>query len=346
VTPHLDGGRGTFVLDRRLGKLGRLKVASGTSDREEFAALNAMVTRLKKERQWNVLSLLQRHEVSPLDLYDKIYRGETHLLPTADELRSLPHTIEHWLTSADLKDRTRADYRQRLVFAAGATIAKLPEILAARRAHAIQSGKRQTFNNLLGAVHSFLRDTLGRDHRLKRALPRQLSVIHREGNPQEPEQIRALGAHFPYPDELWALCLTGMRKGEYWGEWEVLSDRVRVGGTKTPSAQRVVPLVYRPARPRIAYSTFYKALVRESDSSLNVHDLRKTAQRWWEDAGVPDWRISFYAGHAHWRRDVDLKLKTIYRKPREFGRLLTEDAERIRAWLGDPPVPGLRAVSA
>jgi hypothetical protein len=173
-------------------------------------------------------------------------------------------------------------------------------------------------------------DTFGADAKLAKALPTPLEVTHREGNPQEPEQIRALALHCRYPDELWALCLTGMRQGEYWGTWEALSDRVTIGGTKTAAARRVVPLVYRPSAPRIAYSTFYHALVRASDGALNVHDLRKTAQRWWEDAGIPDWRISLYGGHAKGRRE----LATIYRKPRDLTRLLVEDAERVRSWLG------------
>jgi len=352
MTPHRDGQAGTFILDRRCGKLGRLKIASGTRDAAEFAALNGMVTKLKRDRRWDLLGLLfapapdQRPAVAPLELFDAIYHGAVGALPTPEELRPLDRMVEHWLPTADVAPRTRTDYRQRLVFPAGMTLAALPAFLQAQREEAVRSGKRQTFNNLIGAVRSFLRDTVGRDHRVAKALPRQLTVTHRPGNPQEPEQIRALALRIPYPDELWALCLTGMRKGEYWGEWDLLSDRVSVGGTKTPDAHRVLPLVYRIARPRIAYSTFYKALVRDSDGALNVHDLRKTAQRWWEDAGVPDWRISFYAGHAHWRRDVDLKLKTIYRKPRELGRLLEEDAERMRAWLGDPPTPGLRVASA
>ena len=127
-----------------------------------------------------------------------------------------------------------------------------------------------------------------------------------------------------------------------WGTWDVTGDRVVIGGTKTAAARRVVPLIYRPARPTMAYSTFYHALRGLTDGALNVHDLRKTYQRWLEDAGVPDWRISLYAGHAKGGRD----LATIYRKPRDLTRLLNEDAERVRAWLGDPPLPAIRAVTA
>jgi len=345
MTPYRDAGKGSYIIDRRCGKLGRLKVASGTSDREEYAALNAMVTRLKRERRWDVLALVQQHQLTPLELYDAIHHGETHLLPSAEELRPLPRAVEQWLASADVSPRTRDDYTKRLTFPPGTKTLALPDLVAAARADAIRTGKRQTYNNLLTASRAFVRDAFGKDSKLWKLLPGELDVTHRPGNPQEPEQIRALAVRMPYPDALWALCLSGMRQGEYWGAWDVLSDRVTIQGEKGRRGEplpRVVPLVYRLARPRVVYSTFYKALVRDSGGTLNVHDLRKTAQRWWEDAGVPDWRISLYAGHAKGRHE----LATIYRKPRDLTRLLIEDADRMRAWLGDPPKLGLRAVNA
>jgi integrase len=102
-----------------------------------------------------------------------------------------------------------------------------------------------------------------------------------------------------------------------------------------------VPLVYPLTRPAIGYSGFYHALNLATDRAMNVHDLRKTAESWWEEAGIPDWRIEYYVGHV-----VRKDLRAIYRKPREMARLLHEDAERVRTWLGDPPQPSIRAVNA
>lgn len=345
MTPHRDHGRGTLILDRRVGKLGRLKLASGTTDPEEFKALNAIVTKLKRERRWDLLALLAQRVVSPLELSDAIYRGELQTLPSPEELRPLPRTVEAWLRTADLSDRTKDDYTKRLTFPADATVASLPEILQRDRATAIASGKRATFNNRLDAARSFLRDTLKPEHRLYKALPAALELTRRAGNPQEPDQIRALALNWQHAEILWALCLTGMRQSEYWGAWEILSDRVKIQGAKGRSGApmpRVVPLVYRPGRPRVTYSTFYHQLVDRSQGELNVHDLRKTAQRWWEDVGIPDWRVSLYAGHAKGRKS----LEAIYRTPRDLTRLLVEDAERVRLWLGEPPKVGLRVASA
>lgn len=345
MTPHRDGNAGTFLVDRQLGKLGRLKMASGTTDPDEFVALNSMITTLKKSRRWDLLALLTQRVVTPLDLMQARDEGKLKTLPSAEALLPLATTVERWLETADLSVRTKGDYRKRLEFPTGTKVLALPELLRERRGQAIASGKRQTFDNLLATTRALFRDVPGLAKMLE-GLPAPFNPPHRPGNPQEPEQIRALALELPYPDELWSICLTAMRQGEYFPErWTVLSDRVQIQGEKGrlgAPVVRVVPLVYRPARPRITYSTFYKALVRDSDKTLNVHDLRKTAQRWWEDAGVPDWRVSLYAGHAKGRYD----LATIYRKPRDLTRLLNEDAERIRAWLGDPPKVGLKAVNA
>jgi hypothetical protein len=50
--------------------------------------------------------------------------------------------------------------------------------------------------------------------------------------------------------------------------------------------------------------------------------------RWCEDAGVPELRIRYYAGHAV--KDVS----ELYRRGRGFAEHLAADARRIREWLG------------
>jgi hypothetical protein len=340
---HRDSQYGTFIIDRRLGKLGRLKLASGTDDAHEFQALNAMLTTFKKQRRWDLLELLTRRVVTPLELMDARDQGKLDLLPRAEYLLPLATIVKRWLAGADLAQRTKDDYEARLTFPAGAQVVALPELLRDAKAQAVQTGKMQTFDNRLMAVRSLLRDTPSLAQLLGQ-LPAPFNPEHRPGNPQEPDAIRALALRLPYPDELWAICLTGMRQGEYWGSWQVSGDRIQVAGEKGRRGRpklRVVPLVYRPTRPRITYSTFYKALVRDSGKTLNVHDLRKTAMTWWEDAGVPNWRIKLYAGHAKDRGD----LSRTYLRPRDLTRHLVEDAERIRSWLGDPPQIGLKVVN-
>jgi len=350
MTPHRDAGQGSFLLDRRLGKLGRYKAASGTRDHEEFAALNGMLTKLKRDRRWDLLGLLVQRVISPLELYDAFYRGTLHQLPTADELRALRPAVEQWLPRADLASTTRDEYERALLarIPDGAKAAALPGILRDAADAARTSGKRPAFNRLLMAARSFAAATFGDEHKLTKAV-RAIATFDespRPGNPQEPDQIRTLCQHFRFAAEVWSLCLTGMRRLEYFPErWTVGADRIRIDGVKGRGGvplPRVVPLIYRPTAPTVGYSGFYHALVEASGQTLTVHDLRKTWEVWLEEAGVADWRIELYAGHARGRKN----LATIYRKPRDLTRLLVEDADRVRQWLGDPPASGLRAVSA
>lgn len=336
---HCDGVTGTWILDRRLGKLGRLKIASGTTDRDEFLALNTLITKLKRERRWDLLSLLTQRIVPPLELADAIFRGDVGALPTAEELYPLAAAFARWLTGADLAERTKAGYRRLLASLTG-TLHQLPALLAADRVAAVQSGKRASYNARLDAVRAFLRDTLPADHRLGRLLPARLDVTHRPGNPQELDQVRVLAGELRHADELWALCLTGMRAGEYWGAWTALTDRVQVAGTKTRAAARAIPLVYPIARPQISHAYFYELLQAATGKAVNVHDLRKTCQHWQEEAGLVDWHIKLYAGHA-----LERDLRVIYRKPRDLTRILREDADKMRAYLGEPPRIGLQVVN-
>src|SRR5438094_859233 len=54
----------------------------------------------------------------------------------------------------------------------------------------------------------------------------------------------------------WGMCCTGMGPSEFWGEWSVREDRVRIVGTKRPgrrwgSEGRDVPLLTRVMPPEM-----------------------------------------------------------------------------------------------
>lgn len=342
MSPHRDAhGRGSFVLDRRCGKVGRLKVASGTTDPRVHRQLNDMVSRLKAERRWDLLALLQRGLVKPLELFDALGRGTLGQLPTADDVRPFLSAVERWIPQLDARPETREQYERLLKrFGAqrvAATLADAPALLRSARAEALRSEKRTTYNRTRAALFSFLRDVLGPDHRITKEA-RQVSDLKttpRPGNPLTPEQVRAfavvLGKH---ASTMWSLVLTGMRRGEFWGErkWSVSLDRVDIFGTKSKAARRTVPLVYPIYPPTVGYWRFLRVLQQVTEGAVNVHDLRKTFASWCESAGIPQWRIDFYMGHA---RQGDLA--RLYQMPRDLTPVLREDAERLRGWLGDEP---------
>ena len=65
MTPHKDQGRGTFVIDRRFPRVGRIKRASGTTDKKVFKAYNAMLDTLWVQGRLDLLrGILAAHKPS------------------------------------------------------------------------------------------------------------------------------------------------------------------------------------------------------------------------------------------------------------------------------------------
>lgn len=345
---HQDGGQGTLILDIRLGKLGRYKRASGTTDPALFADVRRSLRLLRDAHppRYDVLALLVSGEFSPLEIHDAYIHGTLGQLPTSDELRLLEDVVRKWLRTLDRSAVTVDGYASSLLGLVGphVTLAHLPALVAERRAQALGSGKRRTFNVLLTAARMLLRGVVGERHRLYDELARiqALRVTRRKGNPQSVEQIRALAVTLgTHGSDVWSLALSGMRRGEYFGNrWRLLSDRIAIEGTKTAAAVREAPRVYPISAPTCGYDRFNAALREATSGQVRTHDLRYTWMRWLEEAGVPQIRVNYYAGHTV--KDVG----ELYRRGRGFAEHLAKDAERVREWMGDPPGLGLRVVEA
>jgi integrase len=133
----------------------------------------------------------------------------------------------------------------------------------------------------------------------------------------------------------WALVLSGMRRGEYWGTWEVLPDRYRIAGTKTKGSVREVPYLGPLVKPLVQYQAFRVALSKVRPG-MTPHDFRHTYMHWMELAGISRTRRKLYLGHG--TGDVS----AIYER-HEVDGFLKSDADLMRAFIGDIPT-GLRLV--
>jgi hypothetical protein len=280
---HRDGGLGSLVIDLRLGKLGRLKRASGTRDSRVHADVVRTIRLLRDQSppRWDVLALLVNGELAPLELHEAFVRGQLATLPTTDELRPLEEMARRWIRTLDRAPRTVDAYETLLLGLAGDGIilGAVPELLAARRAAALTSGKRRAFNLQLTAARMLLKGTVGERHRLYEALERvePQRVRRRPGNPQTVDQVRQLaaaaGAHGA---AVWALALSGMRRGEYFGRrWQLLPDRIAIAGTKTAAAVAKEAWRVRSMREYVAewganYSTVSSRLNRRCSPSRDV----------------------------------------------------------------------------
>lgn len=346
MTPHqARPGVGGFKTDRMLGRLGRLCVSSGTQDLDTFADINRLITRLKKERRWELLALLmarpgERALMTPLELFDATWQHKA--LPTAESILPLHRSVRRWIETLDRSVRTKGGYQDALTSMGhdASRVGDLPELLIAARTRALERDQRPSFNRLLSAAVMFTTQRLGKSHALTLAVANieRLTETPREGNPQSVAQVAALaaklGRHAP---TLWALCLSGLRRDEYFGRrWTLQGDRIDVLGTKSRAARRSAPLIYPIAAPTCGADHFNHLLHELTDGAVRIHDCRYTWMRWLTEAGVAEMHLRWYAGHAV--KNVSER----YLRARGFPEHVGPDGEKARAWLGDVPATGLR----
>lgn len=336
MTPHRDAGVGTFILDIRLGRLGRVKRASGTLDLDVLADVKATIKRLRKERKWDLLALVANGRVTPLELCEAVWNAKLGELPTAEDAQPLSRLVELYVSGLDLKPRTVQERERNLTNLAGATssVADLPQLLETGRRAAIKSGTRSMFNHTLSDARMLADTMLGPDHPVTKAVFRidELDVDKREGNPQTPDQIQALATKLGrHGHMVWSLCLSGMRVREYLSRnWANESDRISLAGSKTKAGKnRVAPLIYPLTQPTVQYRRFKQLVHDASSGTVTCHDFRYTWMNWLGDAGVDKDRVRWYAGH----QVVDVN--ELYRRGRGFHRFLGPDGETLRTWLGD-----------
>ncbi|MCH8873807.1 hypothetical protein IH824_13725 [candidate division KSB1 bacterium] len=170
---------------------------------------------------------------------------------------------------------------------------------------------------------------------------RPLKVQRREGNPQEPDEARAIRAALGrHGDAWWSMCCTGMGPDEYWSlKWRVGPNYVRILGTKRDARKRDVPLVCAPVVPITKTSSgFAQALRKVTGGDVQPYDGRRTFMHWMEEAGITRTRRRMYMGHAV--KDV----ADLYER-HELARFLDDDATKIGAYLGDDR-PHLRIVES
>lgn len=331
---HRSNARGSFRLDRRFGPVGRIDRASGTTDVKLFRRLNDMLTTLYETGRWDLLSAIRDGWMRPLEVWSAFRESRLDTLPTVDHVRSLKSAVDRWLPQLTVTERHRATYRRlfdRLIVAKAA-LRDLPNLLADFRQTCEGKGHARTFNLARAGCKAFLRDTVGREDPLYRKLDRvrPLKELRRPGKKLTIAEVADIASRLrSYGGEWWSLCMTGMRRGEYWGEWEVGTDRIIIHGTKSAAAVRAVPLAFPIIRPRIGHWGFGQALRKATGGTIRPHDSRHTYINWMADAGIPRIRRIIYAGHELGRDVTEL-----YER-HDVSKFLSEDAARLRDYIGE-----------
>lgn len=293
--PHRIGDRGTFVLDRQFRGVGRVRRASGTTNRRQFDALNAMLSELYQRGRLDVLASIASGRLSPMEVWALRQQSGLDGIPKPEATIELKK-MKDWASTFRCSDK----HKENIDSAVRALIEEseeservgdLPSILRRYRAQA----KPRMFNVVRAAAQAFLRDTFGKRHEFYAGVTDVPPLPYRAERVQPagvgdvlalPEALRSIG---------WCMLLTGMGPGEYWGRWQQEIDRVLVFGTKTGHRERVVPKVADLTLPTVHKRTFGDAF--KAATGKTPYALRHGYRHLLEAAGVPDSRAEMYMGH-------------------------------------------------
>jgi hypothetical protein len=337
----------------------RVKRATGASERRTANDMEAMLRFL-----WNAPGL--RHFVEEIaankrnliDVYAAYVTRRLEGLGAMFDDGEVASLKDAWLAEFQASESHKRRYRQAFTALLAqqrrtAVLSDLPALLMRYRAACIAAGTPRAFNYAKMGCLALIRDKLGKRHPLRtdvaditgmpeakdgvlglsideaRDVRRKLESMefYPKGAKREDRVDHTMGPHAARI--WWAMCVTGMGTTEYWGEWEVLADRVRIRGTKRPgrrwgSQGREVPLIVAPIRPEIAPDRFAKLLKK---AGASPYQGRHSYGCWMEDAEIPRTRREMYLGHGV--KDVTAKYER-----REITRFLQEDRDRLLKVLG------------
>jgi integrase len=331
----------TLLIEMERRGVGRLRVRSGTTKTRTYKAMLDMLNLLYENGRADILRDIKEQRVKVMDVYEKFRAGRLDQLPTGDLMRPLEAAWLEWLAGKEIAELTRHDYEEawkRLGAGPGAPMTGLPDLLREHR-KASMKVRARSFNKDRAAFLAFLNGTLGDSHWLHAACKRVATLkVPTERkmpyNPQTVEQIRALAGKLPvhHALTLWGLCLTGMRPEEMFEErgnaWSLEAELVRVKGTKSPAADRVVPRVGLIVKPRTGRLAFYRALRAASSKTVTPYDCRRTYAQWMDLGRIPQFRQDFYFGHG------PKDLAALYKRMRECLPYIREDAAALEALVG------------
>jgi hypothetical protein len=335
----------TLPIDVRIPGVGRVKKQSGVRSTRERNDLVAMLRLLPKQGYVDLVREIKAGRRALLEVYAHFTAGTLDQLRGPRDDAALWPLAERWCDDAPVAESTRLQRRDTIArlrkLAIGSpTLRDLPALLAEFRATCAARGHATTFNRAKAACQALLRDTIGR-HTNAWARVSDVPGLReaKQGRPgltlSDAIVIRQqLARRSPRAARIWwSMCLTGMGPKELWEDgFQVLDDRIHIGGKKAVGRNRDVPLVDYPTQPELTREGFKSALQRFNTKRarsewVTPYRARKTFDRWLQDAGIPRARRIPYMGHG--RRDVTDRYE-LY----EVEAYLRDDAAAMRGLLG------------
>lgn len=77
------------------------------------------------------------------------------------------------------------------------------------------------------------------------------------------------------------------------------TGHLRINGVKTANASRLVPhVVWLKPALRSPHGLHQRLDALDPPTAVRARDFRRTASIWFEEAGIPRSRLSYYLGHG------------------------------------------------
>lgn len=334
------------MIDRLFPGVGRVRRASGTTDRRVFRELGVMLTTFSLQARYDLLEAIRDGAIKPTFALTWFKRAAIDKIPTADVLPPLGETFDTWRLGLDCSHQHRKSLgttRRHLAIAEHHILQDAPGLLAAYRLRA--TAHPASCNKARAHVMAFLRDQVGQSHRLWSAVSDQRPAKQPKRAPRAQlavEDVRRLVVQLGpvHGIPAWGMAATGMGPKEFWGAWEERPDRVHIEGSKRAGRVRDVPRWTRVEKPPRSFMQFRRAL-KASGAKVQPYDFRRAYARWLEEAGVMLVNQAAYMGHG------PRGMTQLYKLGELPGQLMG-DAAKLKAYASEPDlIPVLTvAVSA
>lgn len=350
---------GSYTVDLRTKTVGRIFKASGVfphtkNGTDLLREIKLMIKDLDVQRDESKLGQIKLGKVRLLDALAAYKSGRINFAESyaGDPLGK---SMRRWLKGVSASEYTRTqftEYIDRLerleLITKETTIREIPDILRQLRARFLREGKAIYFRSLRQMFISYLKNHLGYDEdsmTLKYVIRTPLFPVskRREHHPLRSihdlvdlgNRINTAGRwnrrEVDYKTWIYFMTFTGLRPTEFAaGLWErdEKTGHLRIRGTKTINALRVIPnlMWLKPERRRLA-NLQMRLINLKPATPVRSRDFRRTAAIWYEQAGVPRSRYSYYLGHG--AKDMT----ALYERRVPTEEELNEDRSKMLKWI-------------
>lgn len=306
MTPHrTKAGLGTFMIDRQLRGIGRVKRASGTTDSRVLKGINGMLSTMHEAGMFPQLEAIRDGKIHPLVAYATYKRTGIKGLPDANAMETVEAAWTTWNNRVKNKSTRRMHQNSWKHVASalpdGGTFAQLPDAVLSLRD--TLEDHPPAFNRARASVLAFLRDRLGKKHSVYETVSGIPAMKEEPVNRSAPTIERAMQIRDGLPEKAasiwWSMVTTGMGLLEYDSAWELHDSHVSIPGTKRKDRVRVVPRLGTPQRRDMGWKQYKKVLTA---MGVQPYDARRAYEHILEEAQVSRTRCKLYMGHA--LRDV------------------------------------------